>query len=851
MISLKLKMLIVLIVLISATYIGLSHEKNTKLDKYLNKTKSTYINFYESTYFQHKEQAELIYELLINKNEIIDIYKALQRASEFEKDRLRDKLYSLVKDNYIRLEAFDIRQLHFHLSNNDSFLRMHKPLKYGDNLTNVRETIAYVNKNNKKIDGFEEGRIYNGFRFVFPIVDEKGNHLGSVESSYSANTFIRRMMQTYKVDGNFLVSKKVIDEKVFISEKSNYISSPFKDFYYDKQVLKEIENSSFTSKTDANLHIDLMKTALKYVAKGEAVSLYDHTINKIATFMPITNPITNEFVAFIVIKSSDAYMQNKQYNFYAAFIVSSLLILFIVLFIYREINNQMMKRKILIEKNIEMEVEVTKAKQTLEKSLGVFSRNVIASDTDINGVITYVSVALCEISGYSKDELIGKPHSILRHKDTSAKLFKEMWHNLEQELPWSGEIKNMKKDGGFYWVRTLIYTKYDEDEKLVGYSSIRNDITSEKVKEEFMSKMSHELRTPLNAIIGFSSILNKKQTEVENKELSATIKKSALSLLSLINDILDLAKIEDSNFTIKPYEFNAYEELIKFSEQFDGLTHKKTLQYNINIDNTLKGVFYGDWGRISQIILNLISNAIKFTPKDGLIEINGDYKDDRFILSISDNGIGMNKEVQDTIFEPFTQADGSTTRKYGGTGLGLSITQNLVILMNGVIKLESTEGEGTTFIVTIPLKKIRTEEEIQAKEDIEVLSKDDKENTLKGHILIVEDNKTNQMLLRMFIEDFGLTCDIANDGLEAIAVYDPQKHQLVLMDENMPNLNGIESMRAIREKYKEGTTPIIAVTANAMKGDKEKFLSLGMDAYLSKPIDEEELYKLIKSFLYS
>ena len=481
----------------------------------------------------------------------------------------------------------------------------------------------------------------------------------------------------------------------------------------------------------------------------------------------------------------------------------------------------------------------------IEKYLDIIDINVIYSTTDLNGTITYASQAFCDISSYTKEELIGNTHRLIRHPEMPSTIYKELWETIKAGKVWEGEIKNKGKDGGFYWVKTIVAPEYDAEKNIVAYSSIRHDVTSQKAKDDFMANMSHELRTPLNAIIGFSSILNKKQTDAEHQELSNIINKSATSLLGLINDILDLAKIKNSHFSIDPYEFNLYNEFLEFSHQFEGLCHAKVLNYDVKINDTLKGTFFADWKRISQIILNLISNAIKFTPDDGTINVGGDYEDGLFIISISDNGIGMNKETQDKVFEPFTQADGSTTRKYGGTGLGLSITQDLVTLMNGKIKLESSEGVGTTFKVTLPLEKLHQELEDSQNQ----LSEENTEDNLSGHILIVEDNKTNQMLVKMLIEDFGLTCDIANDGLEAVAIYQPQKHQVVLMDENMPNMNGIEAMLSIKEKYKEKTTPIIALTANAMQGDRERFLNLGMDGYVSKPIKEKQLYEALKEFL--
>lgn len=502
----------------------------------------------------------------------------------------------------------------------------------------------------------------------------------------------------------------------------------------------------------------------------------------------------------------------------------------------------------LAERMVGSHSDISKSKEyqhKIEKYLDIIDINVIYSTTDLKGTITYASQAFCDISSYTKEELIGNNHRLIRHPEMPDTIYKELWETIKAGEIWEGEIKNKRKDGGFYWVKTKVAPEYDAEKNIVAYSSIRHDITSQKAKEDFMANMSHELRTPLNAIIGFSSILNKKQTDAEHQELSSIINKSAASLLVLINDILDLAKIKSSHFSIDPYEFDAYTEFKNFSHQFEGLCNTKVLNYKVNLDDALQGIFFGDWKRISQIILNLTSNAIKFTPDNGTINVSGDYKDGLFILSVSDNGIGMNKETQDKVFEPFTQADGSTTRKYGGTGLGLSITQDLVTLMNGKIELESLEGVGTTFKVTLPLEKLHEELEDSQSQS----SQEDTDDSLIGHILIVEDNKTNQMLVKILIEDFGLTCDIANDGLEAVAIYQPQKHQVVLMDENMPNMNGIEAMLTIREKYKEKTTPIIALTANAMQGDRERFLNLGMDGYISKPIDEKQLYETLKEFL--
>jgi len=480
----------------------------------------------------------------------------------------------------------------------------------------------------------------------------------------------------------------------------------------------------------------------------------------------------------------------------------------------------------------------------LNKLLVNFSKNVIASKTDAKGFITYVSDAFCKISGYSEDELLGKSHSIIRHPDMKQELFEDIWDTIKDGKTWDGEIKNKNKNGTSYWVKTTIFPEYDLDDKLIGYSSIRHDISAQKEKDVFFSNMSHELRTPLNGIIGFTNILSKESMDDKHKEYIKLIDTNSHQLLDLINDILDLSKINNGQFTINPYDVNLYISLEEFIHRFDAIITKKNISFTTDIDKSLDQQFTADWLRISQIIINLLSNAIKFTQNEGEISLNMKYFNNNLEIVIMDNGIGMNKSIQDKIFKPFIQADGSTTRKYGGTGLGLSITQKLIELMNGSLFLQSEEGIGSTFTITIPLNTNKNSTEIQQHDEIEQTKK-----PLKGNILLVEDNKTNQLLMSLILEEFGLDCEIANDGLEAVNIYDPKKHNIILMDENMPNMNGIVAMKRIRKLHKDSCTPIIALTANAMEGDREKFLEAGMDDFLSKPINENELYMMLDKFL--
>lgn len=387
-------------------------------------------------------------------------------------------------------------------------------------------------------------------------------------------------------------------------------------------------------------------------------------------------------------------------------------------------------------------------------------------------------------------------------------------------------------------VNHMLYERQIVEKELV--DSRDEAIHLQKVKEQFLSNMSHELRTPLNAIIGFSGILQNKIPK--EKKLVDPIVKSSKHLLKIVNDILDLSKIQSGKFTINHAAFKPFNELDRCINLFETQITGKNIEFttNINIEKNLS--LYGDWLRITQILNNLLSNAIKFTPKNGKIDFDVSYQNHILKMSVKDDGIGMSQEVQRRILEPFEQADSSTTKKFGGTGLGLSISTTLAHIMNGEIIIQSSEGKGSVFTLELPLyESCEIEEVSEHKSEID--------EKLLGHVLIAEDNKTNQLLLGLMLDDIGLTYDIANDGVEAVAMYGKKKYDLVLMDENMPNLNGIEAMKEIRKRY-VNVVPIIAVTANVMSGDEQHFFEAGMDDFIPKPVDNIVLINKITKHLH-
>ena len=376
---------------------------------------------------------------------------------------------------------------------------------------------------------------------------------------------------------------------------------------------------------------------------------------------------------------------------------------------------------------------------------------------------------------------------------------------------------------------------------------------AEQHKAMFLANMSHEIRTPLNAILGFVDILEDDEKDELKKNHLKTIQNSGDLLLCLINDILDFSKIESGKLDINKEVFVVDELYHLILSLYSPAIKEKGLELKSLIDPNLPEYFYSDFLRIKQIITNLIGNAIKFTPSTGEItfeiKVTNDKKNIEF--SISDTGIGIASKNHKKVFELFSQAESTTTKKFGGTGLGLSICSKLVSLLNGEIGIQSELGEGSKFYFTLPIVEFDKSDikhhQTQKKQKIQKIT-----STFNNHILLVEDNKTNQQFMTILLKKFGLTFDIANDGIEALNAFKLNEYDLILMDENMPNMSGTEATKHIRSLQREQNlkyTPIIALTANAIKGDRDRFIAVGMDEYLTKPINKQRLVEVLTEFL--
>jgi two-component system sensor histidine kinase/response regulator len=518
--------------------------------------------------------------------------------------------------------------------------------------------------------------------------------------------------------------------------------------------------------------------------------------------------------------------------------------------------------------------------------------------TNLDARLEYVNAAALSSSGYELHEMLGQNPRILKSGRTPPETYRDMWELLLAGKSWRGRFFNRRKNGVEYQEDAIISPIRDEQGQIKQYLAVMLDVTEkERLSQElvcyqqhleelvelrtaalgkarraaeaasesksaFLATMSHEIRTPMNGVVGCIDLLQRSALSTYQRELTDTVSESAMALLTIIDDILDFSKIEAGQLKLESGPVSLVHLTDSVCDALRNTPAARSLDLYTEVSPDVPAWILSDAGRLRQILNNLVGNAVKFsagTARKGRVDLGVSISTQEspgyLEISVTDNGIGMAPEMLQRIFKPFVQAESATTRSYGGTGLGLSISKHLVNMMGGWIVVQSMEGEGSTFTVTLPFE-VATEPVRANPVSPTASTQTGPRFAMAGSplVLLAEDNEINQKVIGHQLALLGLSVEVATDGLDALARWRAgrplQRHALLLTDLHMPGMDGYTLAATIRTEEDDGTRiPIVALSANALRGEVDRCRSAGMDDYLSKPVQTDQLDEMLKRWM--
>lgn len=599
------------------------------------------------------------------------------------------------------------------------------------------------------------------------------------------------------------------------------------------------------------------------------------------TEIPLFDPDTFELKALAHFWVSDRYFNQLTSDFRTNTLVEAawglgilILVWVSVIVLFTRLQRQTTQRQ-------RAEQALLKNQQRYDRLLNGLPGYFVYSRTP-DGHFNYVSDSVQGVLGINPQRFSQQFDSLLSDPNSKALLEERLQRGVRgtQQPPF--EIVLQDADGSPHHIECSETPLINHNGQVEALEGIARDVTSQQelmselhtakeraeqanhAKSRFLANVSHEVRTPMNAVIGMAGLALDTQLSAQQRDYLEKISTSAYSLLGMINDILDISKIEADSMQLESVDFELQEVCRHVLDIAGVKANEKNLELQIKCEPDVPSRLRGDPLRLNQVLINLVSNAIKFTDTGSVLlhaKLHSEAEDHVMLaISVQDSGIGITSDKQSKLFEPFSQADTSNTRKYGGTGLGLSICKRLVNLMQGEIQLQSTPGKGSCFQFTArferpllstdtPLMPLEFDPQGGSLQYFQLPSDTSAGIDTQAKVLLVEDHPINQQLTKELLQKLGLSVQIVGDGSQALQALQQEKFAIVLMDIQMPVMDGIEATRRLRQNPRFRDLPVIALTAHSMAGDKQRYLNAGMNDYISKPMDSAQLFRLLRKWI--
>lgn len=814
--------------------------------------------------------SDYIHQELIARPELSVTVRELSNVTNPEDEAaLREKLYQMTEATYERAKQAGVKQLHYHSSDLRSLLRMYRSEKHGDSLLGVRKTVELANREIRKVSSFEEGRIFNGYRFVYPLFVAE-QHVGSLEISFSSGVVLNQLFQTQKSwKLGFVQPCEIVDAKVFEDERSNYVTSVFGESYVE-------EMDAFMTPFDhryGDVWGDLpweeilrqkFELASEVQHEASAVAFDLAGIENVMVYIPVLG-VEEEVVAAIVgIAPSEVLDAIEDDRLAAHWLGGALCVLVLLLgsYFYRRIEG----------KNAETAEVNERLRLLADQVPGMLYQYRRSADDGIFS-FPYVSEGVREVFELAPENVLHDA-SLLHarvHPDDRESVEASAIASSETLERWHEEFRLRYDDSRIEWVEGFATPQKQEDGSVLWHGYITK-ITGRKVREhdlaearlsaeaseqamaKFLARMSREIRTPMNSIIGLGDLLNTTELTSEQSQFVGNIIESGNVLLNTVSDILDFSQIEAEGLILVEKQFGLGGLLGKVLGIGESLGRARSVELVPHFSADLPEYGIGDESRIFQVVLNLVDNAIKFSAPNSRVEFYADvaYEDDenaRVSFTVVDHGIGMSKEEQSRVFDPFLQPEKSSENSFKESGLGLVISHRLSKLMNGKLTFESAPGIGSRFKFEVPLLVVESNPEEESPEEEsyqEIFDPVRDAGRANLNVLVVDDNPSNLHVAVMMLEKMGLGPACAENGQEAVAACLSEKYDLVIMDLEMPVMDGIRATTAIHDQIKPEDRPrIVALTANATEVQREVCFEVGMDDFLTKPIQMKKLEEVV------